>query len=156
MHDHRSRVADGYILVTPVPGGWRWVECVEEGKVPAAAHQRLIDGADFILSLELIDLFIPGILDIPDGNFDGFDLHRVISAAEKNLLTALLVGQSQRGNRCFPQVRHAEDIKTPQDLSKHRIPQGHTISPEDYRVRHLPGLLITHHTKRYFYTTDKG
>ena len=114
----------GGILVRPVITGAGRVIGFKIPEVLAAAHGRLQDAVDLGTPGELVLLLKVRNGDVSEFRFDRFDLHRVIRAAEHDLLPGGLEDQFERGLPGLPILRDAQRLDAPEVLGVYGIAQG--------------------------------
>ena len=121
-------------------------------KVPeplSAAHGRLENRADLRPPGELILLLKVRHRDAAEGDLDGLDLHRVVRAAEKDLLSRGPEYQLHRTEPAVEELLHAQLFQRPEILGIDRVPHGVGHLAQDQGVGLLPQQQEIHHRQRH-------
>ena len=75
------------VFIRPVGRADRRVEGLKHKKDITAAHNRLLDAADFARTVKLVKLLKPHDTDVAERRLDRFDFARVVGAAEVDRLS---------------------------------------------------------------------
>src|SRR5690606_36698697 len=89
--------------IHPVALRLRRVERVEDGEGFAASHEGLSDGPDFLRATELVNFFVPDVLDVAASQLGRFHLSGLVCTPKENALPGGRVRKPERAHAVAPE-----------------------------------------------------